>query len=564
MESSFVIKVKFEEDTRRLTLEKAPSFADLLAHLRSLFSNLPASFTIKYFDEDEDAVTISSDLEMKEAVRIAKNNMLRLQLTALPSAFGTASNASSSTVGNPSNPFINFPSLPEILTDPNVLQTWLESFASQGVGKEKPVVNDIPDLVDLFQTMGLSKQQEQQEQQQQNTDNAQSQKNAAQLHIQQLVQRLMASPFVQQLLPQLVMAAPQLLPLLNGFSFFPQNPSQQTPFANYRNEPESEEQEVHSGVICDVCDEPISGVRYKCTTCNNYDLCAQCESRPGSHDPSHILLKIQKPVTDYGTYGRGCPYVRPRNVNSHSYAHAPAPGAWHRGNKKTAQQSGYLSRYVQDVTVPDGSSVDAGIHFVKIWKLRNEGQLAWPEGTYLEFVGGDKLSSEEEVLVPPVNPGSEIDVAVDMNAPSKPGRYVSYWRLCTSDGSRFGQRVWVDVYVHTCEKEPSPFATNVIPPCAQATQTQQMLSMEVETQTSNLGTSNKSTEALIPTVDDVTAAINTVPESLRVSGRTELMISDFSPEVQELLSMGFNDTDQLQRLVDKHDGDISKVLQALL
>jgi len=52
----------------------------------------------------------------------------------------------------------------------------------------------------------------------------------------------------------------------------------------------------HYGVICDVCDDDILGVRYKCCHCVNYDLCEKCEALEGSHNPSHILLKIRVPL----------------------------------------------------------------------------------------------------------------------------------------------------------------------------------------------------------------------------------------------------------------------------
>lgn len=41
----------------------------------------------------------------------------------------------------------------------------------------------------------------------------------------------------------------------------------------------------------------------------------------------------------------------------------------------------------------------------------------------------------------------ELDIAVDFTAPESPGRYISYWRLASSTGQKFGQRVWVLIQV---------------------------------------------------------------------------------------------------------------------
>lgn len=49
---------------------------------------------------------------------------------------------------------------------------------------------------------------------------------------------------------------------------------------------------VHKGVACKSCNmEPISGIRYKCPTCVNFNLCENCEVKI-PHE--HPLLKIKK------------------------------------------------------------------------------------------------------------------------------------------------------------------------------------------------------------------------------------------------------------------------------
>lgn len=41
----------------------------------------------------------------------------------------------------------------------------------------------------------------------------------------------------------------------------------------------------------------------------------------------------------------------------------------------------------------------------------------------------------------------DLDIVVDFTAPKLPGRYVSYWRMASESGIKFGQRVWVLIHV---------------------------------------------------------------------------------------------------------------------
>ena len=53
---------------------------------------------------------------------------------------------------------------------------------------------------------------------------------------------------------------------------------------------------VHKGIKCSNCGmKNIVGIRYKCTTCPNYNLCEVCEEII-EHDEDHVLLKIKEPI----------------------------------------------------------------------------------------------------------------------------------------------------------------------------------------------------------------------------------------------------------------------------
>ncbi|XP_053935850.1 sequestosome-1 isoform X2 [Cuculus canorus] len=51
---------------------------------------------------------------------------------------------------------------------------------------------------------------------------------------------------------------------------------------------------VHPNVICDGCEGPVVGSRFKCTVCPDYDLCSTCEGK-GIHK-EHNMVMFQSPL----------------------------------------------------------------------------------------------------------------------------------------------------------------------------------------------------------------------------------------------------------------------------
>lgn len=106
--------------------------------------------------------------------------------------------------------------------------------------------------------------------------------------------------------------------------------------------------------------------------------------------------------------------------------------------------------FVTDNTIPDGFVIPAGSHFVKSWKIVNDGTADWPKASRLAFMGGDRLgtsSASSEFTVGDVQPGVSIDVNVEFVAPPVVGHYISYWCMQDADGTTFGHRLWCDIEV---------------------------------------------------------------------------------------------------------------------
>ncbi|CAL4886958.1 unnamed protein product [Urochloa decumbens] len=187
---------------------------------------------------------------------------------------------------------------------------------------------------------------------------------------------------------------------------------------------------LHRWIQCDGCGvQPIVGPRYKSNVKEDYDLCDSCFQRMGNEVE---YTKIDKPILPH------------RLLRDPHAVHHP------RVVMKSKREK-LESRFILDVTVLDGTLMTPSTPFTKIWRMHNNGSIVWPLGTQLIWVGGDQFALQTSVpLEIPVNGfpvDKEIDVAVDFVAPTRPGRYISYWRLASPSGQKFGQRVWVHIQV---------------------------------------------------------------------------------------------------------------------
>lgn len=100
------------------------------------------------------------------------------------------------------------------------------------------------------------------------------------------------------------------------------------------------------------------------------------------------------------------------------------------------------SQFIRDVTIPDGSLVMTGSHFVKSWEVLNAGNTIW-EGRFLVCMDDDLIVVADggmrpvaprlvpdvrRIPVPRTAPGTSAILCVPFTAPSLPGTCVSYWK----------------------------------------------------------------------------------------------------------------------------------------
>lgn len=106
------------------------------------------------------------------------------------------------------------------------------------------------------------------------------------------------------------------------------------------------------------------------------------------------------------------------------------------------------AQYVSDVSIPDGTRVQAGAQFVKTWRMRNTSNCDWPAGYRLAFFENEPFGPVN--LSEPLGPvarEAEFEVSVQLTAPAASGVYTSTWRLRDTTGKSFGNRVYVAIRV---------------------------------------------------------------------------------------------------------------------
>ncbi|MBI4707182.1 MAG: hypothetical protein HY761_04590 [Candidatus Omnitrophica bacterium] len=109
----------------------------------------------------------------------------------------------------------------------------------------------------------------------------------------------------------------------------------------------------------------------------------------------------------------------------------------------------YNSKFIRDVTIPDGTIMQPGQRFEKKWEIKNTGDVAWRSNTVraVPIDSTAKILTVQSITSPDnILEKQSVVVSVDMRAPNNAGRYKGVYQL-QADGKNFGQRFYVDIVV---------------------------------------------------------------------------------------------------------------------
>lgn len=120
------------------------------------------------------------------------------------------------------------------------------------------------------------------------------------------------------------------------------------------------------------------------------------------------------------------------------------------------------ARFVEDLTIPDGSVVAPGQELDKRWAVQNSGTCDWGPGYRLVWIGGDAMPGPESVDLYPARAGERATLRIVLQAPAEPGDYISRWRAQSPEGIQFGDEIYLLIVVEA--PTPTPTSTPLVTP----------------------------------------------------------------------------------------------------
>lgn len=100
---------------------------------------------------------------------------------------------------------------------------------------------------------------------------------------------------------------------------------------------------------------------------------------------------------------------------------------------------GDKSKFIMDVTIPDGTVVAPKSRFIKTWRIQNVGIVLWKNRFLLRAdkpISGPTLDSAKLSAMGTTRPNETVDVSVELTAPAEPGVYYAEWKMVDSRGSQ--------------------------------------------------------------------------------------------------------------------------------
>ena len=194
-----------------------------------------------------------------------------------------------------------------------------------------------------------------------------------------------------------------------------------------------------NGVKCEKCfQEPIIGIRYKCSECNNYYLCAECQQKNSeTKDHPHIFIKIRKEDEKKPLFNESLPNKNLIQLNQNLI--------------KESKQYSYECINILDLSsyIYEGTK-ESKIEII----LKNNGDMTWPEGSKLIVDNKSDLRANE-IILKPQKPGEQQSYNANFGDLKniKEGEYKSYLTFENSEDVFSGEKLTLKIIIKKKKNE---------------------------------------------------------------------------------------------------------------
>jgi hypothetical protein len=103
--------------------------------------------------------------------------------------------------------------------------------------------------------------------------------------------------------------------------------------------------------------------------------------------------------------------------------------------------------FIEDITIPDGTSISVGTTIDKQWLVKNSGTCNWDSTYRLKWLGGDPLGAAQEQILYPARAGTQVTIRITFTTPTTEGTFESAWQAYDPDGIAFGNPIFMEIIV---------------------------------------------------------------------------------------------------------------------
>jgi len=104
-------------------------------------------------------------------------------------------------------------------------------------------------------------------------------------------------------------------------------------------------------------------------------------------------------------------------------------------------------KFIDDVTIPDGTQVVPGETIDKRWLVENAGTCNWNESYRLRIAASAFFEAPVEQALYPARGGTQAVLRTIFAAPNEPGTYRTAWQAYNTQNQPFGDSIFIEIIV---------------------------------------------------------------------------------------------------------------------